>query len=84
MDAPLAMRGDVVKQFSLGQGQAALGFIQHSVIGFGFVYRHVLAPVQVGLVIQVEMLPAGQRAPGNQALFVEREGRISSPFGDHA
>ena len=82
MDAPLAVRGDVVHQLALRFGLRDLGLIQHGVIGARLVDRQVFAPLQVSLVVEVEVLAAGQRAPGNQLLDIEREGRVGASLVD--
>ena len=87
MDAPLAVRGDQVEHHARPlvalPAQRRLRFVEHEVIRPRLVGGQMLAPCQVVLVIQIEMLAAGQRAPGDQPLDVQRERGIGAALVDH-
>jgi len=82
VNAPLAVRGDVVHQPALRLGLRVLRLIQHGVVRSRLVGRQMFAPLQVVLVVQVEVLASGQRAPGDQLFDVQRERRVGAAVVD--
>ncbi len=82
VDAPLAVRGDVVEQPPLCLVAADLGLGEHRVIGARLVRGQVLTPLEVVGVVQVEVLPARQGPPGNQLLDVEGERAVGAAVVD--
>ena len=85
VDAPLAVRGQVVEHDALlVAGIGGQKILQRAVVRLRFVGRQMFAGGDIALMIQVEMLTAGQGAPGNQFFDVETIGRIGAASGVQA
>src|SRR3989304_4694756 len=84
MDVPLPVWGDEIQHQTLAIHETAAYVGRVRGFQFRFVGGEMLPEVQIPRMVQVEVLAARQRSPGNQALHVDAPGSIGSALVHYA